>query len=138
MSAELQLNSTAAASEPSGSLSKTPAPFRKKTWADAEGQREVAARLDHLPSGLAFGDDFPEPIRFDPATKQLVYRGFMSYGSFRYLWQLHSDPAYGRALDELFTLSSGPGETRPARWPIAAIVIAIAAIAAAIAMLIYR
>ena len=138
MSAELQLNSAAAASEPSGSFSKTLAPFRRKTWADAAGQREVSARLDHLPDGLTFGDDFPEPIHFDPASKQLAYRGFMSYGSFRYLWQLHSDPAYGRALDELFTLSSGPREIRPARWPIAALFAALAAIATAVIVLILR
>jgi hypothetical protein len=138
MSAELQLNSTAAALEPSGSFSKSLAPFRRKTWADAAGQREVSARLDHLPEGLAFGEDFPEPIRFDPASKQLVYRGFMSYGSFHYLWQFHSDPAYGRALDELFTLSSGPRETRRSRWPLAAFIAVAAVIAAAAALLISR
>jgi hypothetical protein len=114
---------------------KKPSPFRHKSWDQAQGDRETSARLAALPSSLQFDDDFPEPIRYDPARRMLIYRGFMSYGSFQYLQQLHSDSDYARALDELFRCSSGvvnpPKRTR--WWPVL-----LAAIGAALAALIWR
>jgi hypothetical protein len=95
---------------------EAPRPFRHKTWDAAKGERETSARLDALPPELDFDDDFPEPIRYDAARGLLVYRGFMSYGSFRYLIQLHSDPGYARALDELFRCSGGAPTARHRVW----------------------
>ena len=75
---------------------------RHVTWANAAGLPEVSARLDRLPNGIPFSDNFPEPIRFDPTRKRLLYRGFMSSVSYRYLHGLSTDPAYVSALDLLF------------------------------------
>ncbi len=85
---------------------------RRRTWSDAEGQRESAVPLEILPAGVCFAEDFPEPIRFDAARKQLLYRGFMSYSSFCYLQQLHSDASYAKALDRLFQASTRTPEER--------------------------
>ena len=101
-------------------VAEGPRPFRRKTWAVAEGQRESAARLAVLPPELDFREDFPEPIRYDEARRQLLYRGFMSYGSFHYLRQLSSDSGYAQALDDLFRSSSIQPVHRPRfRWWIA-------------------
>jgi hypothetical protein len=110
-----------------------PRPVRRKTWSAAEGEQEIAARLELLPSGLNFPEDFPEPIHYDVVRRQLVYRGFMSYSSFCFLQKLHADPGYARALDELFTSSIRPPKTPSvsARWIaiITGIVIVFAAMA---------
>ena len=114
---------------------KKPPPFRHKTWDQAQGDRQTTAHLEALPSSLQFDDDFPEPIRYDVARRILIYRGFMSYGSFQYLQQLHSDSGYARALDELFRKSGGTIESpkRAWRWPVL-----LAAIGAALAAVILR
>lgn len=75
------------------------------TWEQAEGRLESATGLERLPAGLDFPADFPEPIRYDTAKKQLAYRGFMSAASFRYLQGLNSDPAYLHAIERLSGLS---------------------------------
>jgi hypothetical protein len=89
---------------------------RHKTWDEAAGLPEVSARLERLPEGLTFPDDFPEPIRFDPRRRRLAYRGFMTSNSYRYLHRRSRDPAYIAALDVLFQDSScaAPG-ARPDR-----------------------
>jgi hypothetical protein len=79
---------------------------RHKTWGEASGLPETCARLDRLPEGLTFPDDFPEPIRFDPARKRLVYRGFMSSASYRFLHALSMQSTYVTALDELYLASA--------------------------------
>jgi hypothetical protein len=91
---------------------------RYKTWAEAAGQPETATRLDGLPKGVSFPDDFPEPIRFDPVRKLLIYRGFMSSVSYRFLHGLNSDPAFLAALDVLFlaTAYAQAGQGRRL-WP---------------------
>jgi hypothetical protein len=96
-----------------------------KTWAQAAGLPETSTRLDHLPPGLDFPDDFPEPICFDPKRKRLVYRGFMTSLSYRYLHGLSTDIAYIEALDLLFeesayTLDRGRGLGRVWPWLLAA------------------
>jgi hypothetical protein len=75
---------------------------RHKTWEQATGLPETSARLDHQPEDLAFPDDFPEPIRFDPKRKRLVYRGFMTSTSYAYLRGRSHDLAYLTALDALY------------------------------------
>jgi hypothetical protein len=74
---------------------------RYKTWREAAGEREIAVQLESLPPGADFPEDFPEPISYDAAHKLLVYRGFMSHGSYTYLRQLSIDPAYTAALDQI-------------------------------------
>ena len=113
-------------------------PFRRKTWIDAEGEREVTARLEALPVNVCLSEDFPEPLRYDSVRKLLLYRGFMSYGSFRYLRQLNSDPGYSRALDQLFTSSSSSTcEQKGSGWRID-IVVGVVAAAAALVWVLLR
>jgi hypothetical protein len=115
---------------------KKPSPFRHRSWDQAEGDRQTTARLEALPSGLHFDDDFPEPIRYDAARRALTYRGFMSYGSFQYLQQLHSDSGYTRALDELFRCSSGVVDPPKRAWWWPGVIAAIGA--ATLAALVLR
>ncbi len=77
-----------------------------KTWAEAAGQPEITARLQSLPPEITFFDEFPEPIRFDPERQRLVYRGFMTSASYRFLHSLSHDSDYITALDYLFQASS--------------------------------
>jgi len=119
--------------DPVVALSEKPLPFRHKTWSEAEGQREIEAPLKVLPVGLSFSDDFPEPIRYDSVRKLLLYRGFMCYGSFHYLRQLHSDSGYARALDQLFTSSNGQLTSRTRSWRWIALLAGIGIVAAAMA-----
>jgi len=102
---------TIAANQTASSVQAKSLPFRHKTWFQAEGEREVAVQLESLPAGLCFPEDFPEPLRYDADKRQLAYRGFMSHGSFCYLQQLHSDPRYAQALDDLYTSSSTRDKT---------------------------
>jgi hypothetical protein len=77
-----------------------------KTWAEAAGLPETSARLNRLPQGLTFPDDFPEPIHFDAASKRLFYRGFMANASYCFLHALSADSGYVAALDQLYQASS--------------------------------
>jgi len=91
-----------------------------KTWAEAAGLPEISASLEKLPAGLAFPENFPEPIRFDPERKRLVYRGFMPSASYRFLHALNCDGNYLEALDQLFEDSASVMESNKglARlWP---------------------
>ena len=108
---------------------------RHKTWAEAAGLAETAVRLERLPAGVEFSEDFPEPIRFDPRRNRLVYRGFMTSNSYRFLHGQSSDLAYLAALDALFLDSSytmaGASPRGKAWWGLvgAAFVAAAAAVA---------
>src|SRR5262249_50532757 len=66
------------------------------------GLPEPPARPARLPSDRAFPVDFPEPIRYDPTRKRLVYRGFMTSTSYAYLRDHSHDLAYLTALDVLY------------------------------------
>jgi hypothetical protein len=68
--------------------------------------------VEALPKGLVFPPDLADRIRYDPATKRLSYRGFMSKADFDRLCKLHDDWAYRRPLEELFCLSTAEGEPR--------------------------
>lgn len=85
-----------------------------KTWTEAAGLPETSARLESLPPDIEFPDDFPEPIRYDASRKRLVYRGFMTSVSYRFLHGLSPDSDYITALDYLFQASSYTLE-RPSR-----------------------
>jgi hypothetical protein len=96
---------------------------RHKTWTEAANLPATAARLERLPAGLEFPDDFPEPIRFDAAKRRLVYRGFMCSVSYRYLQALTNDAGYQDALEQLFqatsdTLKSNRRRPRLRLWPL--------------------
>src|SRR5262245_39981627 len=108
---------------------------RHKTWAEAADLPETAVRLDRLPAGVEFPEDFPEPIRFDPRRNRLVYRGFMTSNSYRFLHAQSSDLAYLAALDALFlnssyTMAGGSPRGRAWRWLLAAASVVAAAAAA--------
>jgi hypothetical protein len=113
---------------------------RHKTWAESAGLPETAVRLDRLPAGVEFPEDFPEPIRFDPRRSRLVYRGFMTSNSYRFLHAQSSDLAYLAALDALFldssyTMAGASSGGKVWRWLLGA---AIVAAAAAVAWLLRR
>lgn len=91
-----------------------------KTWTEAAGQPEISAQLERLPEDLEFTEDFPEPIRFDPKRQRLVYRGFMTSVSYRFLHALSPDSEYSEAIDYLFQASSYAMEPRSGiarAWP---------------------
>jgi len=70
-----------------------------------------------MPAGVAFGDDFPEPIHFDAANRRLVYRGFMYHGSYAYLRNLSRDARYLVALDALYMATATPSRSgHPVAW----------------------
>jgi hypothetical protein len=107
---------------------------RNRTWDEATGLPEVSAPLERPPAGLDLAADFPEPLRYDPARRRLLYRGFMCRASYLFLRGLSADPAYLAALDVLFQSSADalPGG-RPRRlwaWLAAALCLAGAAAAA--------
>ena len=93
-----------------------------KTWSEAAGLPETAARMDQMPPDLALSDDFPEPLRYDPGTKRLVYRGFMCSSSYAFLRSCCRDLRYLNALDSLFqqtasTLAAKHQHHQPKKHP---------------------
>lgn len=58
--------------------------------------------LDRLPEGLEFPADLSDRIRFDPATRRLWYRGYMSKSEFDRISSLTRDWGFRRKLEELF------------------------------------
>jgi hypothetical protein len=69
-----------------------------------------------LPSseGFRFPPEFGDRIRYDPARRRLLFRGFMSKADFDRLSQLSDDWSYRRPLEELFRLCT-PEEPHPGR-----------------------
>ena len=65
-----------------------------------------SAKLEQLPEGLLFPPRLQDRIHFDPARKQLVWRGFMSKADFDCLFELHEDAEYRRAIERLFQVSA--------------------------------
>jgi hypothetical protein len=61
--------------------------------------------LDSLPPGVEFPPQLRNRIHFDPATRRLVFCGYMSKGEFDLLCELSKDWGYRRKLEELFRLS---------------------------------
>ncbi len=124
---------------PASALAPTDEPAAEAsnvTWQQAQGRHETCAALEALPDKIEFPEDFPEPIRFDPANSRLIYRGFMSATSYRFLQKLSRDLAYMHAIEQLSMGSVGaimgerPGR-RPWFWPaVVACAIAIAGVVA--------
>jgi hypothetical protein len=100
-----------------------------KTWAEAAGLPETYASLKRLPADLGLPDKFPEPIQYDPATKRLVYRGFMCSKSYAFLRECSRDLEFLEALDSLFEQTAAAMSARVrkprnriGRWLLAAAV----------------
>lgn len=76
------------------------------SWRQAEGKVVSIAFLKRLPDDLRLPEDLPEPLRYDAASRQLQYRGYMGKDSYDFLRSLHRDVEYQRALETLFRESS--------------------------------
>jgi len=103
------------------------------TWAQAAEKVEISAKLEQLPAGMAFGEDFPEPIQYDAQRKLLVYRGFMTTLSYNYLRKLSRDLGYIAAIDEVNIKSTmavyeQPAPRRGWLWGLGGLALAAAAI----------
>ncbi len=61
-------------------------------------------KLEALPDGLTFPPDFLDRIRYDPSSRRLIFRGFMSKTEFDRLCELSGNWSYRRALEDLFRL----------------------------------
>ncbi len=57
-----------------------------------------------FPDGLRFPSDLSDKIHYDPVTRRLIFRGFMSKADFDRLSRLSDDWSYRRALEDLFRL----------------------------------
>jgi hypothetical protein len=62
--------------------------------------------LRQLPDGLQVPAPLAERVHYDAEQQTLAFDGFMTKCRFDELNQLSADPAYRRALEELFVLSS--------------------------------
>jgi len=99
------------------------------TWDQARGRPEISTPLDRLPEGLHIPDDFPEPIHYDPERRLLLYRGFMTSMSYKYLRGLSTDLTFLAALDVLNVRSStaslaGPSMRRRIGWALGSLLAA--------------
>jgi hypothetical protein len=108
-----------------------------KTWAEAAGLAETSAPLSRLPASLKLPENFPEPLRYDPAAKRLVYRGFMCSSSYTFLRGCCKDLEYLYAVDSLFqqTAAARSGKSQGpkkhiGRWLLAVVGVAGAALVA--------
>jgi hypothetical protein len=70
-------------------------------------------KLDRMPECLEFPADLKERIHFEPETRKLVFRGYMSKSDFDRLSQLTTDWNFRRKLEELFRLSVMSQSARP-------------------------
>lgn len=94
-----------------------PPGYRDITWDQAAGKHETSVPLDHLPAGVTFADDFPEPIRHDAVHKRLIYRGYMYHGSYAFLRNVSRDSHFLVALDTLYAATATPHrEGHPVAW----------------------
>ena len=88
---------------------------RRLTWDAAAGLREVWVPIGYLPRGVAFGDDFPAPIRHDAQQQRLWYRGHMTHARYQFLRGLSADLPYQLAIDRLFVASAPVAEPSSGR-----------------------
>lgn len=61
-----------------------------------------SVRIEALPDGLTFPSEFRDRIHFDPSSRRLIYRGFMSKEDFDRLAGLSENWSYRRSLEDLF------------------------------------
>lgn len=79
---------------------------KKRTWDSCAGLHEAETPLAQLDGRIAFGDDYPEPIRYDDRRRKLCYRGFMSHSSYVKLAALCDEREYQTALEQVFVATS--------------------------------
>ncbi len=70
-------------------------------------------RLESFPEGIEFPPALRDQVRYDVATKRLLWRGFMSKSDFDRLWSLTDDWGFRRALEDLFRISTIDDELPP-------------------------
>jgi hypothetical protein len=94
---------------------------------------EHAVKLASLPSDFELPPEVAKRIRFDPATHQLIFRGFMSKADYDRLMRLKGSVDYGRAIEHLFQISTEdetPGSRRLRR--VLATLVAVCLVLAAV------
>jgi hypothetical protein len=69
-----------------------------------EDQMDHFVMLERLPEGLEFPANLRDRIRYDPQTKKLFFRGYMSKTHFDHLCELSRDWSFRRKLEELFQI----------------------------------
>lgn len=63
------------------------------------------ASLETLPGECRFAEDLARRVWYEADERRLAFRGFMSKATFDRLERLSKDPAYQRAIEELFRVS---------------------------------
>ncbi|WP_165251841.1 hypothetical protein [Paludisphaera soli] len=58
--------------------------------------------LERMPEGFAIPEDLAGRLAYDPSTRRLSFRGYMSKADFDRLCGLTGDWAFRRKLEELF------------------------------------
>ena len=81
---------------------------------------EHTVKLSALPADLRFPPDLTGKIRYDEATRRLVFQGQMWKAQYDRLVALHDDVEYLRALEQLFRVSTEAAE--PVRRPLRVVV----------------
>jgi len=73
--------------------------------------------VDKLPDDLNIPADLGDRLRFDPQTKKLSFRGYMSKADFDRLCQLTRDWPFKRKLEDLFQvcIDNEDAPSKPAR-----------------------
>ncbi len=69
--------------------------------------------VSRFPTGLNFPKEFADRVRYEPESRRLIYRGFMSKNEFDRLNLLSDDWAYRRPLEDLFRLCSPETKRKP-------------------------
>ena len=75
--------------------------------------------LERPPANLEFPPEYRDRIAYDPASKRLSHRGFMSKAEFDRLCLLSEDWSYRHRLEDLFRLCTVEDGDRPRglrRW----------------------
>lgn len=102
---------------------------KKRTWDACAGLHEAEAPLAHLDGRVVFGDDYPEPIRYDADRRKLCYRGFMPHASYVKLAALCDEREYQTALEQVFVATSPTAISPQWQVPWKGIAVALTAIA---------
>jgi hypothetical protein len=72
---------------------------------------EHHVRLESVPDDLVFPPEYAGKIRYEAATKRLIYEGFMSKADYDRLYQIHESWSYRRGLESLFRICTPEQET---------------------------
>jgi hypothetical protein len=120
---------TASSAAADSSVRVTASGAKLRTWDACAGLHEAQSPLARLDSKVVFGEDYPEPIRYDADRQALRYRGFMSHASYVKLAALSDDREFQTALERLFVATSPTAVSPPWQVPWRGLAAAIAAVA---------